>query len=137
VFEIGDVGSRMRAPCPHQGAGGCEVYAARPGGCREYLCDWRGGLHDDALRPDRLGLILDTVLTTAPDGEDLAFVRAMEARPDALLREPAAQAAVFELSRTRVVQVVPWNPGQDAFRGPVEEVAEIQRRLAQADATPE
>lgn len=47
--------------CPHQYAGGCDIYDERPPTCRGYSCLWQAGWlpPDKQLRPDHLGIILD------------------------------------------------------------------------------
>ncbi len=43
--------------------GGCKVYATRPQVCRQWACVWRSGsnLLEPEDRPDRLGIMLDTM----------------------------------------------------------------------------
>lgn len=49
--------------CPHQKPGryACTVYDLRPNGCRTYRCFWLGGLGGSADRPDKTGVVFDSV----------------------------------------------------------------------------
>lgn len=42
--------------------GGCQIYADRPDVCTTYKCQWMCGAGNDEDRPDRCGVLIDTVL---------------------------------------------------------------------------
>ena len=44
-------------PCPHD-CGGCDIYATRPQGCRDFVCAWLRGVGAESDRPDKSGVIL-------------------------------------------------------------------------------
>ena len=53
--------------CQHAKGGGCTIYPTRPTSCREYACVWLQSQEGPVplpgfLRPDRCGVILDTLL---------------------------------------------------------------------------
>lgn len=66
--------------CPHSGRKRCEIYADRPGECRDYQCVWTlASAWPAELRPDRCGVIgifreresrdhLDVVFCETPPG---------------------------------------------------------------------
>src|SRR5262245_12567524 len=62
VLVVEELAKPMRWSCDHQAWGGCRIYEVRPETCRQFNCLWlRGALPaDQALRPDRLGVILDS-----------------------------------------------------------------------------
>lgn len=47
------------APCRHECAGGCAIYAARPEACRKFACAWLLGHGGDGERPDLSGTIIE------------------------------------------------------------------------------
>jgi hypothetical protein len=55
------LGKPMHRACDHLRQGGCAIYPARPDECRRFHCLWLQGVigPDPALRPDRLGVMLD------------------------------------------------------------------------------
>lgn len=42
--------------------GNCKIYETRPKPCKEYECAWLWGYGKDEDRPDRCGMIIDTIL---------------------------------------------------------------------------
>jgi hypothetical protein len=60
VLEISELDKKAGTWCEHCGdTGGCGIYAARPGICRDYECLWKGDRGMSArLRPDRVGALL-------------------------------------------------------------------------------
>jgi len=72
ALEITELVKPAGDPCPHcRYGGGCGVYAARPGICREYECLWKGDRALGArMRPDRIG----TILMEDPDSDEYRAV---------------------------------------------------------------
>jgi hypothetical protein len=61
--------------CEHICEAGCAIYAERPDSCRIFSCWWKlGEMGDERRRPDRLGVILESVP---------GFFRAWEVWPEA------------------------------------------------------
>ena len=46
--------------CINALCGGCSIYKKRPQECADWKCEWLKGKYDDAERPDKLGLVVDT-----------------------------------------------------------------------------
>lgn len=44
--------------CPHMLAGGCGIYASRPGTCASWFCGWRLLNMGEGLRPDRSNVLM-------------------------------------------------------------------------------
>jgi hypothetical protein len=69
--------------CRYCVAGGCAIYDARPGLCRDYHCGWRQlSVLDDSWRPDRSGVFVElephdgrTALSLVLIGNPLKTVR--------------------------------------------------------------
>jgi hypothetical protein len=91
-------------PCRHECAGGCAIYAERPGPCREYACLWRSGIlaGDERRRPDNLGLIIEAGGDEGHRGP--SFLLAWEVWPGAA-GGPAADWLLRQLTREGLVLV--------------------------------
>jgi len=77
VLAVLEIRKSERVACPHD-EGSCAIYSCRPPSCHGYVCAWLLGWGDDADRPDKLGLIVDTGIATDGGG----FL-ARETRPGA------------------------------------------------------
>ena len=54
--------------CAHQCKAGCNVYGQRPSECATYQCSWLEGHGDDNDRPDRSGVIFETMCAGDDEG---------------------------------------------------------------------
>ena len=104
VLAVAELQKPMRWACDHVLCAGCGIYEERPQTCRDFNCAWlRGAISDDeALRPDRLGLLFDFFYSTATDRSRFVAFELWngafdEAPAAALLRQIAADREV-ELS---------------------------------------
>lgn len=109
--------------CPHQRAAGCDIYAARPPSCREFNCLWLIG-KVDGERPDRLGLVMDAT-GAGVLGETLV---AWETAPGTANR-PNAAAFLADVSRNRVVVLMPYGSNRLVLHGPPADVDEAIMRI--------
>ena len=84
-----------RTPCRHLcgSAGGCSIYANRPGLCAEYRCAWLDGAGLGKDRPDRSGVLVE--LRTMRHGPGL-FAKSY--RPHAV-RSPRGKRAIWRMTR--------------------------------------
>lgn len=103
VLAVNELQKPMRWVCRHVACDGCQIYEARPAGCREFNCLWlRGAIGGDELqRPDRLGILFDCFHSAALG--KLRFV-AFELWKGAF-EEPAAASLLAEIARTREIQL--------------------------------
>lgn len=59
IFEIKKA---IGVPCPLcEVSRGCRDYDHRPPSCQSFRCDWLKGFGDDSCRPDRVGIVRDTI----------------------------------------------------------------------------
>lgn len=114
-------------PCPHlnpdTNAKGCTIYSFRPKACSDWMCVWRSGspVVEGAERPDRVGVVLDTVVR-----DDLPFSFLV-----AVATEPADADACFERASAMIARlvsrghlVVSERPGgHQTIEGPKDKVA--------------
>ena len=103
VLAIVELQKPQRRACDHLCRSGCGIYATRPASCREFHCLWlRGALDaDEALRPDRLGVMFD-YFVVASSGE--SHLIAIELWPGALAGS-LVQSLLAELTQTRDVHL--------------------------------
>lgn len=127
-------------PCPHLNPDtnlkGCTIYSLRPQACRDWMCVWRSGspVVEGAERPDRVGVVLDTVVR-----DDLPFSFLV-----AVATEPADADACFERASAMIARlvsrghlVVSERPGgHQTIEGPKDKVAayaEVARVVAERE----
>ena len=103
VLAIVELQKPPRRACDHLCPSGCGIYEDRPASCREFHCLWLRGVidADEALRPDRLGVMLD-YFVMASSGE--SHLIAFELWSDAF-ETPLVQSLLAELSQTRDVHL--------------------------------
>ena len=103
VLAIVELQKPQRRACDHLCRSGCGIYATRPASCREFHCLWlRGALDaDEALRPDRLGVMFD-YFVVASSGE--SHLIAIELWPGALAGS-VVQSLLAEMTQTRDVHL--------------------------------
>jgi hypothetical protein len=110
--------------CSHvRKGGGCGIYSDRPEPCKNYSCGWLEGFGETRDRPDRLGVILDSMAPAVDvqerahggDVEAIAAVkaaaktmRAREVRPGAFKGERAARWLEKAHRAGRTVVLVPF-----------------------------
>lgn len=125
--------------CPNAGkcssGGGCGIYATRPVTCRSYTCSWLEGIGGDDDRPDRMGIILDTMFLP----ECGPFFKATEAQPQASRRD-RAQRLIAAIARGVPVMVfstdLSVHTAGDPKRAKLVERTYIAAVLAEAEADP-
>jgi hypothetical protein len=65
VLRVKELGKPAHVPCAHLGGLGCAQYESRPVSCRNWSCLWAQGLiSGDEHRPDRIGLVLDVIVSS-------------------------------------------------------------------------
>ena len=101
VLRVDELRKLGGTPCVHQrAAGGCGIYAERPGICRAYRCLWLGGGLRDEDRPDALGAVLDVVRQGGS-----AWLEIREAEPGAFERSARLQEIAQEHRRSMPVRI--------------------------------
>lgn len=118
-----------RHACEHLGAGGCAIYARRPGECAEYSCLWLSdGVGEEDDRPDALGVILDhpTLVREHPHYREIPVVCAKEVWAGAFSAPRAAQV-IGRLAAALVVRLTDAH-GRTRVSGPRHLVEELVRR---------
>lgn len=105
-----------RVACAHCSSGGCAIYVDRPPVCREYHCLWRRlPFLDDAWRPDRSGVMIDSSADSAGTPNNYAVQLMIAGGADVLKTERfAGLVAGFVSSGTGVFLNVPAGPGEPA-----------------------
>jgi hypothetical protein len=99
LLQIGQVGEAPQ---------GCSIYGQHPESCRAYACLWRtGGIRDEELRPDRIGVIFDQVMRLAMNGEELSIATRYKAIN---AREAYVGAADQGLARQALRVLGQWRP---------------------------
>ncbi len=109
ALEIVELKKPAGPLCVNGGAGGCRIYAERPGVCRDFECEWLTNRKlPPHLRPDRIGVLF------MEDG-DVAEYRAVcsPSRPHAW-RQPAVFAHLVAVAKTG--RVVVAKAGAQAWR---------------------
>jgi hypothetical protein len=115
---------RGLTPCPHLDVksedgfcgqsveGNCNIYQGRPPVCRDYSCVWLAGYGEEEDRPDRCGVLIDTVLPIKNS------IQAKPIRPNAgdslegdraihrMSRDTGKPALVARFPETQMVRVV-------------------------------
>jgi len=91
---------RTSVSCKHICASGCRIYEDRPQSCREFVCLWlKGSIQgDEALRPDKLGLVFEILPTKMASGLIAHLLCVYEVWPGSS-REPAGQDLIDKLGR--------------------------------------
>lgn len=59
VVGVEELKKPHHTTCAHQTGKGCAIYGDHPSECKSYICAWRQGILPDAMRPDKIGLIVD------------------------------------------------------------------------------
>jgi hypothetical protein len=93
----------MRWACDHLACEGCQIYDARPQGCRDFDCLWlRGEIPgDESHRPDRLGVLFDGFRDAATNKFRLVAFEVWNGAFD----EPATAGLLAELSTRQTIQL--------------------------------
>ncbi len=105
--------------CIHQTGRGCAIYNERPAECKTYKCVWLQGHLPEEMRPDKIGLIVDS------EGGD-EWVVIQECREGSLAtpvgRRLLARLAQMATALRCGVRIEPYNSHVDAEkRGDVKE----------------
>lgn len=108
--------------CKHALAKGCAVYAARPGGCREFNCVWRFGVGTPDDRPDKSGVVFDI---TNPD-EKVPMLVARPAWPGAFEK---AQAYFDRLIAEGHFIILVDLEGPPTIIGPADQIEDVRRNV--------
>lgn len=108
--------------CPHLASDpndkGCTIYADRPQACRDWMCVWRSGspVLEGSERPDRIGVVLDTVVRKDLPFSFLVAVAADPSAADACLT--MAEKTIERLVSRGHLVVVEKPDGFQVVRGP-------------------
>lgn len=81
LAPVVELGKRPGQQCWNLGpasmsCGRCWIYSQRPSACSAYVCSWIEGLLPVELRPDKCGVLCET-LRTEHDGQTITMVMAM------------------------------------------------------------
>jgi len=83
--------------CPHCSIGvGCKIYDQRPEECAEYACEWLKGSGFKSERPDKIGVVVDTMIS---DDRKEALIRVIEVFEGAIERPRVRQMVEFFLAK--------------------------------------
>lgn len=83
--------------CAHCSIGvGCKVYGQRPEECVEYACEWLKGSGFESERPDKIGIVVDTMIS---DDRKEALIRVIEVFEGAIERPRIRQMVEFFLTK--------------------------------------
>jgi hypothetical protein len=97
-----EIQKEPNALCCHRATTGCQIYEMRPTPCRTYFCGWRQlGFLDDAWRPDRSGVLIESGNAGTVGEQSIVFV--LIGNPLRTVREPR----FLELIRRMLRQKVP------------------------------
>jgi hypothetical protein len=130
TLAIAELNKPAHQECVHRIVGvGCAIYESRPHVCREFRCAWLQGtlkeMQDDALRPDRTGVLFawvpDTFFGTAP------VLTAYERFAGAFDAEPAK--SVIETLSARQLVILLGREGGHRINGPQDKVRAVQERI--------
>ena len=120
----------MFTRCDHQCAQGCGIYGKRPDPCRAFECVWLRGdaLLEDEDRPDRMGLMIETCVSTAPGGDTIQYAQVWETWPGALEDKESRAAVLSESLASR------WPLKLQPYRAPTRylsppHLADVAREL--------
>ena len=84
TISVTDINKPKHTRCPNQCAAGCAIYDSRPQSCSTYKCSWLEGHGRLADRPDKSGIIMET-LTFHQQGKDpFTVICALSASPTPL-----------------------------------------------------
>lgn len=81
TISVTDIGKPKHTRCPSQCAAGCAIYASRPQSCQTYKCSWLEGHGRLADRPDKSGIIMETMMFHQQGREPFTMIIAMSADP--------------------------------------------------------
>lgn len=91
--------------CPHCSIGvGCKIYDQRPEECREYGCEWIQGSGLESERPDKIGVVVDLLIS---DDKKEALVRVVEVFEGMIERPRIRQMVEFFLTKGHAVYSQP------------------------------
>ena len=99
LLGVAELAKPEDAWCRHCDRGrGCRAYETRPKGCRDFACAWlvareEGVQVDDALRPDRCGVVFHQ-----PEGRPDTLVAHVDPRRERAWTEGAAMAHVAAMA---------------------------------------
>lgn len=82
TISVTDINKPKHTRCPNQCAAGCAIYDSRPQSCQTYKCSWLEGLGRVADRPDKSGIIMETLAFHQQGREPFTLVVAMGIDPE-------------------------------------------------------
>jgi hypothetical protein len=111
IMGVSELKKPAHVSCRHIGQGCCTIYAERPPSCASFMCAWLasdpGGLIDDSMRPDRIGIVFTITRQGLMAHVDPTRPYAWRAaKPLALLRRAAANGMFAAVTLGRVFWVV-------------------------------
>lgn len=126
VVAVEELNKPYHTPCQHQTGKGCAIYGNHPAECKDYVCSWLQGLLPEAMRPDKIGILVD-----AEGGNEWLVVQ--ECRKGAL-SSPNGRDLVRQISNVagslrRGIRIEPYGAHKQAkatkegFRGQYQEIA--------------
>ncbi len=91
--------------CVHCAIGvGCKIYDQRPQECVEYSCEWRNGSGSESDRPDKIGVLVDAVIS---DDRTEALIRVVEVLEGRIERPRIRRMVQYFLASGLAVYVKP------------------------------
>lgn len=93
TLSVTDIAKPKHTRCPSQCAAGCAVYASRPQSCRLYKCSWLEGHGQEDDRPDKSGVIMETVMFHQAGREHITVLIAFSTDPEPLRSEQIERLA--------------------------------------------
>lgn len=111
IIAVAEIGVRSFAGCPHVKSPpattpGCGIYPTRPQSCQLWSCVWLGSDWPDELRPDRCGVVFDTLadlVTLAGVEQACAQAWIAPGREAAVNRQPVLSVILAMLERLPVL----------------------------------
>lgn len=93
TLSVADIAKPKHTKCPSQCAAGCAIYASRPQSCRLYTCSWLEGHGREDDRPDKSGVLMETVTAHQAGGEQITMLIAFSTDSESLRSEQTARLA--------------------------------------------
>jgi len=100
TLAVADIAKPKHTRCPSQCAAGCAVYASRPESCRLYKCSWLEGYGRAADRPDKSGVIMETLVFHQAGREPITVLVAFSTGPAPLQNEQVDRLAVTVVKKS-------------------------------------
>ena len=116
-FPIKELGKAATVPCeklanPKGSCNNCTIYNDRPKVCKEYACMWVAGYGAEEDRPDRCGILIDSMLPFPGALRGVPLARGNQDKPGAvsaikrISKEADRPVMVCSYRETKLLRVV-------------------------------